>query len=148
MLRYEKLTEKDGYHIEFVCDGDMDIYADRTMTLQVVYNLINNAVNYTGDSKDVRVSLFRLDGKMRFSVSDKGAGIAPEELPFIWDRYYKVDKIHKRATVGTGLGLSIVKSLLELHGATYGVESAKGHGSTFWFEMRLEAPKEDEVYGE
>lgn len=137
MLRYEKLTEKDGYHIEFVCDGDMDIYADRTMMLQVVYNLINNAVNYTGDSKDVKVSLFKTDGKMRFSVSDKGAGIAPEELPFIWDRYYKVDKIHKRATVGTGLGLSIVKSILEAHKATYGVESTVGVGSTFWFELPI-----------
>ncbi len=137
MLRYEKLTEKDGYHIEFECDGEMEIYADRTMMLQVVYNLINNAVNYTGESKEVRVSLFRTGEKMRFSVSDKGDGISPEELPFIWDRYYKVDKIHKRAAVGTGLGLSIVKSILEAHKATYGVESTVGVGSTFWFELRI-----------
>ncbi len=137
MLRYEKLTEKDGYHIEFYCDGDIEIYADRTMMLQVVYNLINNAVNYTGESKEVMVSLVRLGDKLRFSVSDKGDGISPEELPFIWDRYYKVDKIHKRATVGTGLGLSIVKSILEAHKATYGVESTVGVGSTFWFELPI-----------
>ena len=137
MLRYEKLTEKDGYHIEFESDGEMEIYADRTMMLQVVYNLINNAINYTGDSKEVKVSLFRIGEKMRFSVSDKGEGISPEELPFIWDRYYKVDKIHKRAMVGTGLGLSIVKSILEAHKATYGVESTVGVGSTFWFELPI-----------
>ena len=137
MLRYEKLTEKDGYNIEFYCDGETEIYADRTMMLQVIYNLINNAINYTGDSKEVKVSLTRIGEKIRFSVSDKGEGIAPEELPFIWDRYYKVDKIHRRATVGTGLGLSIVKSILEAHNAVYGVESTVGIGSTFWFELPI-----------
>ena len=53
----------------------------------------------------------------------------------IWERYYKVDRVHKRATVGTGLGLSIVKGVLELHHASYGVQSSVGHGSVFWFEL-------------
>ena len=60
---------------------------------------------------------------VRISVTDHGEGIAKEDLPLIWERYYKVEKIHKRATVGTGLGLSIVKKVLERHGASYGVES-------------------------
>ena len=68
-------------------------------------------------------------------MTDTGAGIAPEQIPYIWDRYYKVDKVHRRAMVGTGLGLSIVKGVLELHKATYGLESTIGHGSTFWFEL-------------
>ena len=72
---------------------------------------------------------------MRISVADTGVGIAPEDLPYIWDRYYKVDKVHKRAVVGTGLGLSIVKGILESHGAAYGVDSTPGIGSTFWFEL-------------
>ena len=55
----------------------------------------------------------------------------------IWNRYYRVDKVHKRATVGTGLGLSIVKEILDLHGANYGVESGVGGGSTFWFELSV-----------
>ena len=58
-----------------------------------------------------------------------------EQLEMIWDRYYKVDKVHRRETVGTGLGLSIVKQILELHGATYGVNSTIGEGSIFWFEL-------------
>ena len=65
-------------------------------------------------------------------------GIAPEELPLIWDRYYKVDKVHKRATVGTGLGLAIVKGILEIHGASYGVQSTLGEGSVFWFSIKCE----------
>ena len=75
------------------------------------------------------------DNRVRISVIDTGSGIAPEDIPYIWDRYYKVDKVHRRAMVGTGLGLSIVKGILEAHGASYGVESKIGEGSNFWFEL-------------
>lgn len=144
MCRYEKLTEKDGYHIEFISDKPALIYADRTMMLQVVYNLINNAINYTGDDKKVTVRQQTSDGKVRISVTDTGAGIEPENLQYIWDRYYKVDKVHRRAAVGTGLGLSIVKSVLEAHKATYGVDSTPGKGSTFWFEMSIYSPGDEQ----
>ena len=74
---------------------------------------------------------------MRFEVTDHGDGIAPEYLPYIWDRYYKVserNKTHKRAKMGSGIGLSIVKNVLEQHGFRYGADSEVGKGSTFWFE--------------
>ena len=83
------------------------------------------------------------DGKVRISVSDTGEGIAPEDLPYIWSRYYRGGKPHKRATVGSGLGLNIVKGILDRYGLSYGVESKQGGGSTFWFEMPL-APDADE----
>ena len=139
MSRYSKLTERDGYHIEMDIDQDVDVCADRTMLLQVIYNLINNAINYTGDDKLVRVTqrTLRDSGKVRISVTDSGEGIAPDQIPLIWDRYYKVDKVHRRAMIGTGLGLSIVKQILEAHQATYGVESKQGQGSTFWFELNI-----------
>ena len=139
MSRYSKLTERDGYRIEIDIDQDVDVRADRTMLLQVIYNLINNAVNYTGEDKLVRVTqrTLRDSGKVRISVTDSGEGIAPDQIPLIWDRYYKVDKVHRRAMIGTGLGLSIVKQILEAHQATYGVESKQGKGSTFWFEMNI-----------
>ncbi len=137
MKRYEKLTMQDGYKIEFIADEDVDVYADSVMMLQVVYNLINNAINYTGEDKSVIVRQTVKDGKVRISVSDTGEGIAKEDIPLIWERYYKVDKTHKRATVGTGLGLSIVKEILELHGAQFGVNSTLGEGSTFWFELDI-----------
>ena len=79
-----------------------------------------------------------LDGKVRIEITDSGEGIEREELPYIWDRYYKVDKTHKRAEAGTGLGLSIVKTVFESHGAVYGVDSTVGEGSTFWFELETE----------
>jgi len=135
MHRYEKLTEQDGYRIEFSEDGNADVCADRGMILQVVYNLINNAINYTGEDKCVFVKQEKRGDNVRISVTDTGEGISAAQIPLIWDRYYKVDKVHKRAKVGMGLGLSIVKEILELHNATYGVESAIGKGSTFWFEL-------------
>ena len=77
------------------------------------------------------------DGYVRIEVLDSGEGIESEALPYVWDRYYKVDKTHKRAVMGTGLGLSIVKNILELHEARYGVDSKVGEGSTFWFELKI-----------
>ena len=141
MLRYEKLTQKDGYRIEYETDVSVNIRADRTMLLQVIYNLINNAINYTGEDKLVRVTQTLTDNgqRVRVSVMDSGAGIPPEQIPLIWDRYYKIDKVHRRAMIGTGLGLSIVKQVLEAHHTTYGVESKEGCGSTFWFEMGVDS---------
>ena len=138
MGRYEKLIQKDGYHVEFQYDAPVYIRADKTMILQVIYNLINNAINYTGEDRRVLVRQeLRANGKVRVSVTDSGEGIQPDHIPLIWDRYYKVDKVHRRAMVGTGLGLSIVKSVLEQHGDAYGVESRVGRGSTFWFEFSV-----------
>lgn len=74
---------------------------------------------------------------MRVDVIDTGEGIPPEKLGMIWDRYYKLDKTHKRAKIGTGLGLSIVKEIIEQHGAWYGVDSQVGVGSQFWFALPL-----------
>ena len=138
LARYEKLIEHDGYTITFEKSESVQVYADRTMILQVLYNLINNAVNYTNeDDRTVRVIQAVEGDRVRISVIDTGDGISKEELPLIWDRYYKVDKIHKRAMVGTGLGLSIVKQILEQHSAIYGVSSTMGKGSTFWFSLPI-----------
>ena len=136
MYRYEKLIMQKGYNIDFKADSEAYVIADSTMILQVIYNLINNAINYSGKDKLVTVSQTRINDSVRISITDSGEGLAQEDIPFIWDRYYKVDKVHKRATVGTGLGLSIVKQILELHNATYGVTSAPGAGSTFWFDLK------------
>jgi signal transduction histidine kinase len=131
---------QEGYNIEFIANEDVRVMADSVMILQVVYNLINNAVNYTGEDKRVWVRQSVSGGVVRISVTDTGEGISKEDITKIWDRYYKVDKVHKRATVGTGLGLSIVKGILETHNAVYGVESTLGHGSTFWFELNVFDP--------
>ena len=136
--RYNKLKEQDGYKIDFSYDQMVMVEADEYKIFQVIYNLVNNAINYTGDDKQIWVrQIVREDGYVRIEVTDSGEGIAPDALPYVWDRYYKVDKTHKRAVMGTGLGLSIVKNILELHDARYGVESEVGKGSTFWVELKV-----------
>lgn len=137
MKRYEKLTEQDGYSIDFISGEEAFVCADSVMIMQVVYNLINNAINYTGEDKSVIVRQVINESRVRISVTDTGEGISKEDLPLIWDRYYKVDKVHRRATVGTGLGLSIAREVLNLHNAQFGVISKQGVGSTFWFELDL-----------
>ncbi len=137
MNRYDTFVRHKGYRINLHTDGNAWIYADRSMILQVLYNLINNAINYTGEDLSVTVTQTVIDRCVRISVTDTGEGISPEQMPLVWDRYYKVDKVHRRAMIGTGLGLSIVKEILEQHRAAYGVSSTVGKGSTFWFELPL-----------
>lgn len=133
--RYGKLRTHDGYEISFVRDREVFVYADRAKILQVVYNLVNNAINYTGEDKKVQIRQINENGQCRIEVIDTGEGIPPEQLPLIWDRYYKVKNNYKRSVTGTGLGLSIVKNILLLHGARFGVQSDVGKGSTFWFAL-------------
>ena len=133
--RFSHLKEKEGYTITFQQDGNVFVCADKVMILQVIYNLITNAINYSGKEKQVTISQSVSDGICRISVTDTGEGIPQEKLPFIWDRYYRASDFHKRGIIGTGLGLSIVKNALVMHGAQFGVSSKVGCGSTFWFEL-------------
>ena len=133
--RYAKLIEQDGYDIKFIADKKAYVYADQIKIGQVVYNFINNAINHCGEDKAVIVTQKTTEKRVRVEVTDHGEGIDSEKLQYIWDRYYKVDKTHKRGVIGTGLGLSIVKNILDLHGARYGVKGKPNNGSTFWFEL-------------
>ncbi len=142
IARYAKLRENEGYRIVFEHSGD-DVYvvADERRILQVVYNLVNNAINYTGDDKSVviRETVFseKTGDEVMLAVIDTGCGIPEDALPLVWERYYKVHDFHKRASMGTGLGLSIVKNILVLHGAKFGVNSTVGKGSCFWFKLKV-----------
>ena len=137
LTRYEVLKEKSGYKIVFNSDSDYVVKADRKRLEQVIYNLINNAINYTGKDKQVTVNLKSKKNTILFEVIDTGKGIKKEDIDYIWDKYYKADKSYHRVTVGTGLGLSIVKNILEMHNFKYGVETSK-KGTRFYFEI----PKE------
>ncbi|MEN6351279.1 MAG: HAMP domain-containing sensor histidine kinase, partial [Syntrophomonas sp.] len=125
-----------GYVIKLVYDKEIEITADETKISQAFYNLLINSINYTGSDKTVMVEQKTADGRVRIEVADSGTGIAGEDLPYIWDRYYKVDKNHRRAVTGTGLGLSIVKSIIEMHGGECGV-STGANGSVFWFSLKI-----------
>ena len=131
--RFFRMLGPKGYQIQFLYKEEVFVYADKEKLGQVIYNLVGNAINYTGKDKKVIVKQSRLLGRVRVEVIDTGDGIPEEELPYIWERYYKGNQ--KRAITGTGLGLSIVKNILKLHKANFGVQSKKGEGSVFWFEI-------------
>jgi signal transduction histidine kinase len=135
LAQFQPISSHEGYQIKATVEPDQYILADEKKLTQVLYNLIGNAVNYAGEDKTIAITLTDLGGHVRFEVADHGSGIPEEELPLIWDRYYKA-KAHKRARVGTGLGLSIAKEILEAHRARFGVNSTLGQGSVFWFEIK------------
>ncbi len=135
LKRYAKLIEQNGYTIKYIYDSDVIVKADEIKISQVIYNLMNNAITYTGKDKLVIVCQSIESGKVKLEIIDTGEGIPQNKLKDIWERYYKVDKEHIRAQIGTGLGLSIVKTILEMHNAPYGVQSDIGQGSIFWFEL-------------
>ena len=132
LRRFEYLKETQGYVFETEIEDGLFATVDELHLGQAIYNLIGNAVNYTGEDKRVIVRLKRETEGFRFSVTDTGAGIPPEELNEIWERYYRSNSSHKRPVQGTGLGLSIVKTILEKHELKFGVNSEVGKGSTFY----------------
>lgn len=137
--RYDILKETENYQFIFQHQGPTIINADIKKIEQVLYNLINNAINYTGDDKKITILIEEEAKLIKVSIKDSGKGIDKKDLPHIWDKYYKNEKKHKRNIIGTGLGLSIVKNILEQHHFEYGVESQKKKGTTFYFKI----PKEE-----
>lgn len=119
------------------------VYADELKISQVVYNFISNAIKHSNDKGKIIVNIIDDEEKVRFEVIDNGDGIAEEALPYIWDRYYKIDKSFKRNENSTGLGLAIAKAILEGHKAIYGVESKLKEGSLFYFELSKDYEEED-----
>lgn len=131
--RYKVLKETESYTFNFNHKKKkIMIKADRKKLEQVIYNLVNNAINYTGEDNSVTINITG-ENDYVVEIIDTGKGIKEEDLPYIWDKYYKNNKKHKRNLVGTGLGLSIVKNILELHGFEHGVKSSVGKGTNFYF---------------
>ncbi|NCC77481.1 MAG: HAMP domain-containing histidine kinase, partial [Clostridia bacterium] len=135
IARVSKLTEAEGYQIAYVANEQAVVHADAARIEQVLYNFLTNAVHYAGPDHQIEVRQTVRAGWVRIEVVDHGEGIPEDQLQHIWERYYKSDKLHRRAVMGNGLGLSIVKNILEQHGARFGVDSRPGEGSTFWFEL-------------
>lgn len=134
--RYNQMLGSKGFHFEFTYDREAEVRGDALCLSQVLYNLLNNAVTYTGEDQRVFVRQEIHGGRLRLSVADSGEGIPPEQLESIWERYYQGEQNHKRAQLGSGLGLSIVKSIIEKHGGSVGADSGP-QGSVFWFELSL-----------
>lgn len=136
VARFDLLTTNEGFSFYLNCPDNIFVIADEVKIEQVLYNIINNATNHTGKDKKIFINLENNDDKVIISTTDTGKGIKPEDIPFIWDRYYKPYKKDDRKGMGTGLGLSIVKAILTSHNFNFGVKSKLNVGSTFWFEIK------------
>lgn len=133
--RFQLLEQLDGFEFLLEADRSYIVHADEVRIEQVLYNLINNAVNHIGENKRITVRIYPFEGEIRVEVIDTGTGIPQEDLPLIWDRYYKPYKKTGKE-LGTGLGLSIVKAVLINHRSRFGVVSTLGVGSQFWFTLK------------
>ncbi len=135
MPKYDDLREKTGIDIVLKGDASVPVEADISRMEQVLHNLIYNAFNHTPKGGKITIVVIDKIKTVRIEVTDTGAGIEPEDIPHIWDRYYRAENKKEKTTIGSGLGLAIVKGVLQAHEAQFGVESIIGTGTTFWFEI-------------
>ncbi len=128
-------ADAKGVCIEVEVSDDAAVQADPERIGQVLRNLLANAANYTPSGGEIRVMVARRDDNVEVRVADTGAGIPEEELPYVFERFYRVDKSRSRATGGVGLGLTIARRLVEAHGGRISVQSLEGQGTTFTFTL-------------
>ena len=131
--RYDALCDKNHWQLDLQANEPCPVSADPAMMERVMHNLLGNAFHHIGADGVVVLRAIPQEKGCRIEIEDHGPGIPPEDLPYIFDRYYRARQDSGRT--GTGLGLSITKAILQQHGFAFGVNSAVGKGSTFWFEM-------------
>jgi two-component system phosphate regulon sensor histidine kinase PhoR len=129
--------DKRGLSLKLDLEGAERVLADPGRLGQIFVNLLVNAIEYNREGGSITVGSRLEDGFLRISVKDTGIGIPSDDIPRIFERFYRVDKARTRRPGGTGLGLSIVKHIVESHGGKVSVESRLDHGSTFSFTLPL-----------
>ena len=132
--RMKLQAERAGLILQVVCDDDLpNVHADQARLEQVLVNLIHNAVKFTRPDGEVALLAESVSEAVRFGVKDTGIGIPLDDVPRVFERFYRVDK--SRTGSGTGLGLSIARHIVEAHGGKIWAESEEGRGSTFYFSI-------------
>lgn len=131
---FNVLLAKNEINLILNIENNIICYGDPNKLARVVYNFISNAIKYTKEiNSNITINLFDSENTIKFEVIDNGIGISENDLPYIWDRYYKIEKNFKRNSDSTGLGLAISKAILEAHNIEFGVISKYKKGSTFYF---------------
>jgi len=144
-LRPQELVEQtiisvkafaDQYNVGIIAEVNANdlIKGDRDRLIQILTNLISNAIKFSDSGQTVTVKTLRRDNNLRFCVTDTGPGIDPRNVPKLFRMFPQIDSPNQPKG-GTGLGLAICKSLVEEHGGSLGIETTLGQGSTFWFEI-------------
>ncbi len=136
----EALAQEKGLRLSLGPMDGVTVTGDRVRLRQLFLNILDNALRYTPSGGAITGSVTRKDGQAVVSISDTGIGIAEEHLPFIFDRFYRADKVRTDGEGGTGLGLSIATSIAKMHGGTIEVASEVGAGTTFRILLPLAGP--------
>jgi two-component system phosphate regulon sensor histidine kinase PhoR len=132
----EKMAAKN-ITVDLVCPEDISARLDSRLMIQAMVNLLDNAINYSSEKSDIKISATVIDKELRICVQDHGIGISKEHLSRLFERFYRVDKARSRELGGTGLGLAIVKHIAHAHGGRVSVESTPGKGSAFSLHLPL-----------
>lgn len=133
---YLPICKENNIAIEMRSEKEIPyIKIDRAKIKQVMINLLDNACRYGVEGKKVVINVLKTEKSIKIAVKDFGNGIPPEDIPFLWDRFYRVDKSRRRDTGGTGLGLAIVKNIISAHAGKVYVESKLGEYTEFSFEI-------------
>lgn len=136
VMKLENSAEKAEVNLEADLSERVPmVYADIGLIERALSNLLENAIRYTGQDGEVSIRLVPENHLVKIQVADTGPGISEEDLPHIFDRFYRADKSRSRQPGGTGLGLAIAKKIMDIHGQTLNVESEVGKGTTFWFSI-------------
>jgi PAS domain S-box-containing protein len=141
----ESEIRERGISVEMELSDDLPrVQADPDRVYQVLVNLVSNALRFNRPEGRITISARRVDGFVRVAVSDTGSGIAADQIPQIWERFYRAEASRDRQAGGTGLGLAIVRSIVELHGGSVAAESEVDKGSTFSFTLPINAESHHE----
>ena len=136
-------TAAEDRHVDIACEGEGQIFADQALFNRALSNLIDNALRFTADGGNIRISIAARDSHTEVLVRDTGSGIASEHLPRVFDRFYRGDA--SRSSAGTGLGLALVKSIVDLHGGSARIQSEAGSGTAVTLVFPNEIGKIDKM---
>ena len=138
LARFQSAFQAKGVALSLEAQDPLpQVWADEERVLQVLANLLTNALRHTPQGGEVRLRAFRQGEAVAFQVADTGPGIPEEHLPHIFERFYRVDKARSRKEGGSGVGLTVAKGLVEAMGGRIFVESRVGEGTTFTFTLPL-----------
>jgi signal transduction histidine kinase len=141
-LQLQAAQKNIDLSVEFSKDMPHAVEADQALLHQAVYNLVENAIKYTPDHGRVTIRTLSQPGYLTFAIEDSGIGIVADDLPRLFEKFYRGKQREARAQHGSGLGLAIVQSIAINHGGKVWVDSVVGKGSTFYLQVPLTQPKE------